>query len=71
MSRLSGMPRVKGAIMLAQASILKQDEDLTGFRTPAITSSSAQRAAVRDRLLKRLQNIKPNYMSKLPERAFG
>ena len=28
MSRLSGMPRVKGAIMLAQASILKQDEDL-------------------------------------------
>ena len=71
MSRLSGMPRVKGAIMLAQASILKQDEDLTGLRTPAITSSSAQRAAVRDRLLKRLQNIKPNYMSKLPARTFG
>lgn len=61
------MPRVKGAIMLTQASIMKQDEDLTGFQTPAITSSSAQRAAVRDRLLKRLQNMKPNHMSKLTE----
>lgn len=61
------MPRVKGAIMLTQASIMKQDEDLTGFRTSAITSSSAQRAAVRDRLLKRLQNMKPNHMSKLTE----
>lgn len=65
------MPRVKGAIMLAQASILKQDEDLTGFRTPAITSSSAKRDAVRDRLLKRLQNMKPNYTSKLTERTFS
>lgn len=61
------MPRVKGAIMLTQASIMKQDEDLTGFQTPAITSSSAQRAAVRARLLKRLQNMKPNHMSKLTE----